>query len=323
MSAAQWSEESVFKQMHKSDYPIGHQRPPSRSGLYSSRSFDGDVYTKSPAYNILRGRSAESGEKSNSSQMACPRPPAHPPSRRGRPQSAKGRTRAASRGSDDATLHHYQEDLHQGFPDGYTRPDSATVLSRVSASSRACVRPVSQGSGGQASRRNSQELGEQRASIPPSLHARGSFSKFKLLPAIGSGTDVATIDMEMSVTSSAPASNHNDLHEDNCLMEMVAQVSISKQQPNYLVPDEPSESHPDRIKLAIKLLDGQRHERWFKSSDTLGGVLAFANSLSSKSLPLCQFCTNDVPRRVFNDFSMTLEEAGVKSFTMLYLDDTR
>ena len=90
---------------------------------------------------------------------------------------------------------------------------------------------------------------------------------------------------------------------------------------HYSLPDEPTDAEPERLNLAIKLLDGTRHERWFRPTDTLGAVIAFAASVTKDELPPCLICTNEVPRRVFDNFSLSLSQAGINSRTVVYLED--
>ena len=192
------------------------------------------------------------------------------------------------------------------FP-GEGRPKSAK--GRVRPSSRVGRENV-------ATRENIQCVGEQ-VPFPPPLKLQSSFSKYKPLPSIGTGL-VVEPDSDNSLHDSLvkTRTNGNDDDDDVTLLQKTAGLSLQ-----YTLPDEPKDTKPGRIHLAVKLLDGSRYERWFRHTDTLGTVLAFAESVSKDQLPLCHFCTNEVPRRVFNNFSVSLTEAGINSRTVLYLED--
>ena len=163
-----------------------------------------------------------------------------------------------------------------------------------------------------ASRENLQYVGEQ-ASFPPPLKSQASFSKYKRLPSIGSG-HIVEPDTDNSLHNSVVKRTSDN--DDIDLLQKTADLSLQ-----YSLPSEPEDSEPGRIHLAIKLLDGSRHERWFRNTDTLHTVMAFAQSVSKDELPPCQFCTNEVPRRVFNNFNVSLAQAGINSRTVLYLED--
>lgn len=187
------------------------------------------------------------------------------------------------------------------FPDLEDRPKSA----------KGRVRPSSQiGRESTASRENLQHVGEQ-VPFPPPLKSQSSFSKYKPLPSIGMGL-VAEPDGDHS-------SHHSLIKRKNDNVTLLQKTAGLSSQ--YTLPDEPKDTEPQRIHLAVKLLDGSRHERWFRQTDALGMVLAFAESMSKNKLPPCQLCTNEVPRRIFNNFSESLTQAGITSRTVLYLED--
>ena len=265
--------------------------------------------------NILEtSKSKENSNSNTTKSVVSPRPPPpRPTSRKGRPVSAKLRPRPASLGSIEGSLHINQGDVPQGSLTN-VRLDTSRSLSRTTVSGLSCFRPVSQVSSNQTMRPKSQEVCEEKVPVPPPLKSRGSFSKFTPLPSIGVGPDNIASEATMAVKPVLAGSDECDLTKDT------ESTVCEQQQISYVIPVEPSEAYPDRIRLAIKLLDGQRHERWFRTCDTLGSVLEFARSLSDRTLLPCQFCTNEVPRRVFNDFSKTLAQTGLKSYTMLYLD---
>ncbi|XP_015759225.1 PREDICTED: caspase-2-like [Acropora digitifera] len=100
-------------------------------------------------------------------------------------------------------------------------------------------------------------------------------------------------------------------------------AGLSTQHTSFTFPREPPKEEVARIHLAVKLLNGSRYERWFRNSDTLEAVMAFAASVSTGKLPPCQFCTNEVPRRVFDNITLSLSQAGIQSRTLLHLEEKR
>lgn len=196
------------------------------------------------------------------------------------------------------------------------RPPSRQKDSRPK-SAKGRVRPSSRsGRENVVSREGSTHTGDQ-APFPPPLKLQSSFSKYKPLPSIGTGLVPAAENYRLSSNSLVKGSCYNnDANEVNSLLQKTAGLSLQ-----HTLPDEPADIEPGRVHLAIKLLDGSRHERWFRHTDTLGVVMAFAASLCNDQLPPCHFCTNEVPRRVFDDFSLSLSEAGINSRTVVYLED--
>jgi len=163
-------------------------------------------------------------------------------------------------------------------------------------------------------RDNSPFVGEE-ASFPPPLKPQLSFSKYKPLPSIGTGLVPEADNYIFSCDSETKITN-KDTDDVNTLSQNTAGLSLQ-----HTLPDEPTDTEPGRIHLAVKLLDGSRHERWFRQTDTLSTVLSFAESVSDSKLPPCHLCTSEVPRRVFDNFSVTLSQAGINSRTVLYLED--
>lgn len=155
----------------------------------------------------------------------------------------------------------------------------------------------------------------EQVPFPPHLKSQSSFSKYKPLPSIGTGL-VVEPDGDHPSHHSCTKSKHDNDNDNVLLLQKTGDLSL-----HNTLPDEPKDTEPQRIHLAIRLLDGSRHERWFRHTDTLGTVLGFAQSVSKNKLPPCQFCTNEVPRQVYNNFSESLTKAGITSRTVLYLED--
>lgn len=170
-----------------------------------------------------------------------------------------------------------------------------------------------------ASRESLSDVGDPVSCSPP-LKPQLSFSKYKPLPSIGTGlfpkTDNYHSLSELSQSRTRIQTDSNDTDNVTTLSKATASLSL-----HYSLPDEPTDAEPERLNLAIKLLDGTRHERWFRPTDTLGAVIAFAASVTKDELPPCLICTNEVPRRVFDNFSLSLSQAGINSRTVVYLED--
>ncbi|XP_031564706.1 uncharacterized protein LOC116300082 [Actinia tenebrosa] len=150
--------------------------------------------------------------------------------------------------------------------------------------------------------------GGQPVDVTPPSHSPVSFSKYKPLPCIGSKPSSGS---SLSDHSYKAVTQH-----DNQTFEKPS----NKGNELSILPNEPSEKEPNTVHLAIKVLDGTRHERWFRMSDPVADIFAFAESVMGEKLPEnCQICTNDLPRRTFRDQSQTLEDIGVQSRTVLYI----
>ena len=82
---------------------------------------------------------------------------------------------------------------------------------------------------------------------------------------------------------------------------------------------EPATDELHTVVLSIKLPSGTRVQRCFRHADTLGSVVAFARWHSSEISVECEVSTSDVPKKTFDDFSLTLEEAGLTTRTLLHI----
>ena len=81
------------------------------------------------------------------------------------------------------------------------------------------------------------------------------------------------------------------------------------------------ERNVEALDLAVKLLDGSRHEHCFSSSDTFRDVVQYMMSVASRdALPCqCEFVSCEVPSQIFSDLSVSLRQANIKTRTLLYL----
>jgi hypothetical protein len=83
------------------------------------------------------------------------------------------------------------------------------------------------------------------------------------------------------------------------------------------LPGEPTEGEK-RILLAIRLPNGERLQRYFRISDTLGVVLKFTEQFAEKKFTgyslLCS-----VPKQVFTDMGQEIKDTGLQDRTVLLL----
>ena len=199
------------------------------------------------------------------------------------------------------------------------RPPSRQKTGGRPKSAKGRVRPNSHvGRERKVSRESLSDVGDPVSCSPP-LTPQLSFSKYKPLPSIGTGLVSKTNNchsLSESQTRTRTQTDSNDTNYVSTLSKATASLSL-----HYFLPDEPTDAEPERLNLAIKLLDGTRHERWFRPTDSLGAVMAFAASVTKDELPPCLICTNEVPRRVFDNFSLSLSQARINSRTVVYLED--
>ena len=192
------------------------------------------------------------------------------------------------------------------------RPPSRQREEGRPVSAKGRVRPVRRE--GIGSREGSPQVPSSLA-LKPQL----SFSKYTPLPSIGTGLLSELENYHVSQDSLLERTNiscNKDAGKLNHLLQRTADLSIQ-----HTLSNEPSETEPGRIHLAVKLLDGSRHERWFRKTETLGAVMTFATSLCKDKLPPCQFCTNEVPRRTFDNLFLSLSQAGINTRTVLHLEE--
>lgn len=178
------------------------------------------------------------------------------------------------------------------------RPPSQPRPKSAKGNHRSASRPLSGGQSG----------------TPPLSHSPISFSKYKPLPGIGSKASSASSFSEQNLK----AVTHGNQTFEKTLSHKVNELSLGRK----VLPSEPSEEEPNTVHLAIKVLDGTRHERWFRLSDSVADIFAFAESVMREKLPKnCELCTNDLPRRTFRDQSQTLGDIGLQSRTVLHIQE--
>lgn len=180
-----------------------------------------------------------------------------------------------------------EQQMEQPFPNKLPTPPS----SRPSSSRRPRCRSLRGNLRPHVTQRTSSQPELIQNHNDPDFHLR----KYKLLPAIGS-QDCTKIDTA-----------ENDIAMVENDIGMVAKERMMS---------------GEALHLAVRLLDGTRHEHSFSSSCSFLDVVQFAQSVacSTDTVPTrCEFVTCDVPREVFSDLSVSLREANIKTRTLLYL----
>lgn len=205
--------------------------------------------------------------------------------------------------TEDPDTHFYEH-----FPHTPPRPPSQPRPKSAKGRPRSGSRPRSSSSHGHHT---------PESSSPTLPQSPMSFSRYKPLPSISSSR------LSTASSCSSNSSHHNDLNmsynESSDLTHKMTDMSLKRKRNP---PPEPTETEPHRIQLAIKMLDGSRYERWFKLSDTIEDILCFAESVTNEGLPdNCEICTNELPKRVFSDLSLTLDDIGLQSRTVLYIQE--
>ena len=100
--------------------------------------------------------------------------------------------------------------------------------------------------------------------------------------------------------------------------------------PNFEIPPEPSEGAPHTVILKLRLPGGECIQRRFSYQlDRLGCVVRYACSVVNSnpkstdmnlSVSSVTLSSNSVPKIVYSDLSLTLEQAGLVHNTVLHLD---
>ena len=127
------------------------------------------------------------------------------------------------------------------------------------------------------------------------------------------------------------AREHCNSHSLNTNTSNNCCTSISGRHGN--IPGEPPVDDPFAVLLCVKIPNGNRVQRRFRPSDLLCHVVAFAlqhckeeeeereeeREEEEEEEEDWELSTSDVPRKVFNNLSLSLKEAGLESRTLLHL----
>ncbi len=80
----------------------------------------------------------------------------------------------------------------------------------------------------------------------------------------------------------------------------------------------PSHVNQATVMVCLKLPNGERLQTDLPVATTLEQVVTHAERASGMSLTNCDISTNEIPKRVFSDHSLTLYNAGIIYRTVLH-----
>ena len=160
-----------------------------------------------------------------------------------------------------------------------------------------------------------------------------NLQKYKKLPAIGSSsdlknhtTDTVNRTFEKSVVGNTGSRNYSSTFQGDGVWDTVLNNRGSRFSTNH---EGISKTHlssqcdvDEQLQIAIRLPDGSRRENSFSSSSTFMHLLKYLinSSVNDQIIPRnCEFVTSEVPQQVFSDFNVTLNQAKLKTRTLLYL----
>lgn len=118
--------------------------------------------------------------------------------------------------------------------------------------------------------------------------------------------------------------NNNDHTSTIVASKPTPTTLLKSSQADSRVPEEPLASEPHTVLLCVKVPSGCRIQRRFRLSDLLCHVMNFAiqhcaEEEEEEDEGDWELSTSDVPRRVFEDLSLSLKEAGLAVRTLLHL----
>ncbi|XP_038078305.1 UBX domain-containing protein 10-like [Patiria miniata] len=91
-------------------------------------------------------------------------------------------------------------------------------------------------------------------------------------------------------------------------------------QKSLTINDEPQEGE-DRVLIAVKLPEGERLQRYFRPSDSIADIVSFAEHTSQRVFSDCNVFTSDVPKKMIDDLTVTINKAGLGHRTLLLLEE--
>lgn len=87
----------------------------------------------------------------------------------------------------------------------------------------------------------------------------------------------------------------------------------------HTLPREP-DSNEVRVLLAVHLPSGRRQQRHFRPVEKLSVILQFAENVSECDLSQFRLVCN-LPKQVFSNLSLKIEDTGLQNRTVLYLEE--
>ena len=188
---------------------------------------------------------------------------------------------------------------------------------------------------------------------PTSRPGTSSFRKYSVLPSIGNRQPSIGLQREETSLTAESLVNSNQRSNSTTMSDRMSSLKLERQASNESessgnrntnnntpfsedeminsssfintierqissLSDEPGENE-ERILLAIKLPSGDRVQRYFRPNDSLSVVMEFSQKYSKETLQGCGFVCGH-PRSVFNKLNKTIEQCGIKSRTVLYVE---
>lgn len=102
--------------------------------------------------------------------------------------------------------------------------------------------------------------------------------------------------------------------------EAAAQVAAELEAKRARLPQEPPTGTPGRVQLMLRLPNGQRLQRAFSSSDSIGSLYDFVD-LQSEELTSHRYrLVTSMPRNAYEDREATLAEAGIQNSSVLMVE---
>lgn len=96
---------------------------------------------------------------------------------------------------------------------------------------------------------------------------------------------------------------------------------ISKSMKPVVIPS-PENPPSKEVLLAVKLpTDGTRHQKYFRSCDTLQSIIEYAEQKAGRSFHGYVLVVASAPKNVFVDLEDTIENAGLEDKTVFHLEE--
>lgn len=120
-----------------------------------------------------------------------------------------------------------------------------------------------------------------------------------------------------------PSKQNLSTHQDGPLRKKsrTATTSVFNRNSNpSKIPPEPKEGQ-ERLKIALKLPDGRRVERYFSPTDSINDIMSFAQIKMRIPTSHCDiYSMVQVPKVLIKNWKKTLEQLDIRDRTVLYID---